>query len=96
MKIMKRCICDKCRAEILIDIKEEFLEDKRDNPVTEQFFSCLKCGTRYTICIYDNYMRKRIEDRKKLSKNKYDSKRSRKLKKEIQNHFQELKIKYGK
>ncbi len=79
-----------------MNIQETVLEDEKENMVTEQYFVCLRCGARYTICIYDNYMRKRIAMRKRLSKSRYNRKRDRQLKEEMEIHFKELKIKYGR
>lgn len=91
---MSTCICDTCGAEIPIDIQETILEDKKEDQVVEQYFVCWKCGTRYTISIFDNYIRKRIAIRKRLSKSKYNRKKCERLKKEMENHVKELKMKY--
>lgn len=93
---MNTCICDKCKTEIQINIQEAVLNGSKEDPVTEQFFTCLHCGTRYTICIYDNFMRKRIGIRKTLTKNKYNRKWDEQLVKEMKEHFQELKQRYGR
>lgn len=90
------CVCNNCGAEIQINILETVLDDDKEDMVTEQYFVCLRCGARYTVCIFDNYMRKRIEMRKRLSKSKYNRKRDEQLKRETQNHFNELKKRYGR
>ncbi|MBD5395009.1 MAG: hypothetical protein HDR71_12270 [Lachnospiraceae bacterium] len=93
---MKTCRCDKCKTIIPINIQEAVIDPNEEDNVIEQFFVCHKCGARYTICIYDNFMRKKIAIREKLSKSKYDWKRSEKLQNEMRKHLEELKVKYNR
>lgn len=93
---METVICNRCGTEIPINIQESVLNDSEEDPVTEQFFMCLHCGKRYTVCIYDNFMRKRIAIRKTLTKNKHNRKRDKQLAEEMQGHYQELKQQYGR
>lgn len=92
---MKTCICNKCNTDIQINIQETVIDFAVEDKVVSQFFICPRCGARYTICIYDNYMRKRIAARKLLTKSKYNRKRDEQLVKEMQDHFKELKVKYN-
>lgn len=91
---MKTCICDKCGKEIEITVKEETI----DKNITEQFFVCPKCDQRYTIFISDSFMRQKIKARMRLKKNPklYNPELDASLVREMQKHFEELKIKYGR
>lgn len=91
---MKTCICDKCKAEIQINIQEKMIENKKGDPITEQFFICPACGEKYIICIWDNIMRKRMKIRKSLSKSKYNMNRDKKIKNEMKDHFEKLRKEY--
>lgn len=93
---MKNCKCDNCNTEIQIDIQESVIDNNAENMVTEKFFCCPKCGSRYTICIYDNYMRNRIAARQFFNKSKYSRKTDEKLVREMLEHLKELKIKYNR
>lgn len=93
---MKICRCDKCNTIIPINIQEVVIDPNKDNEVIEQFFVCHRCGAHYTICIYDNFMRKKIAIREKLTKDKYDYKKSEKLQNEMRKHLEELKVKYNR
>lgn len=93
---MKTCICNKCGKEIGINVQKEIIDPNIEDKVVDQFFICPRCGARYTVCICDNYMRKRIAARKFLTKSKYNRKRDEQLVKEMQEHFKELKVKYNR
>lgn len=93
---VKTCKCDNCNTEIQINIQESVIDNNVEDKIMEQFFCCPKCGSRYTICIYDNYMRKRIAARKFFNKSKYVRKTDEKLVREMQEHLKELKVKYNR
>ncbi len=91
---MKICKCDKCSEKFQIYIQEKILDHNKDDKIIEQFFVCPKCGAHYTVCIYDNYMRKLIAARKALAKGKYNRATDERLAQNLQKHLKELKNKY--
>lgn len=96
---MKTCICNKCSAEIPINIQESIIDqDREGEDITEQFFLCPECGQRYTFFIADSFMRKKIAARKRLKKlpMQYNPALDAALVKEMQKHFKKLKVKYGR
>lgn len=89
-----RCVCNKCGCKILISVKEEIIDQGNDGKdVVEQYFVCPDCGQRYTVMISDEYMRALIRAR---VRNKFDRKKTVKVKKDMMRHLKELKCKYGR
>jgi hypothetical protein len=96
---VKTCICNKCSTEILINIQETIIDQDEDGKdIIEQFFLCPECGQRYTFFISDSFMRKKIVARKRLQKHpmQYNPVLDTALVKEMQKHFKELKVRYGR
>lgn len=96
---MKTCICDNCKHEISIDVQEKLIDrDENGEKILEQFFLCPDCLTRYTVFISDPFMRRKIWERKKIRKNPFTFSVTvdERLKKEMREHFEELKRRYGR
>lgn len=96
---MKTCVCDKCNTEIGFDIREEIIgRDKDGEEIIEQFFICPECGSRYTIFISDQFMRKKIAARKRLKRmpKYYNPQLDTALVKEMQKHFKKLRARYNR
>lgn len=95
---MKTCVCDNCEHEFAIEVREELIDrDENGEKIFEQFFLCPNCLTRYTVFISDPFMRRKIWERKKIRKNPFifSVMMDERLKKEMREHFEELKQKYG-
>lgn len=95
--IMKTCICDKCKKEIKINIREMVIGHDDDmEEITEQFFVCPECNAHYTIFISDKFMRSNIRTMQKLAKKSYNQDGRDALVKEMQEHLNKLKIQYNR
>jgi len=94
---MKTCICDNCEYEIAIEVREEMIDrDEHGEKIYEQFFLCPNCLTRYSVFISDAFMRRKIWERKRIRRNPFTFSVmvDERLKKEMQDHQEELKQKY--
>ena len=94
---MKTCICDKCKKEININIRERVIDHDNDmEEITEQFFVCPECNAHYTIFISDEIMRSKMRTMQELAKKQYNQAARDSLVKEMQEHFNKLKVKYNR
>lgn len=94
---MQTSICNKCGAKISINIQKSVIDQDTDGEnIVEQFFLCPKCGERYTILIFDSFMKEKIAARKRLRRSPLQCNRvlDKELEKQMQQHFKGLKAKY--